>query len=435
MSCFPTPGFAYVGGALHAEGVPLSRIADAVGTPAYVYSTAGLEANWHAYDDVLAPYRAKGLGIDICYALKANSNLAVIRTLANLGAGADVVSEGEMRRALAAGIPADRIVFSGVGKTPEEVAAALTVGIHQLNVESFPELEMVSAVATRLGKPAPIAIRINPDVDAGTHGKIATGRKEDKFGIDLSLARDAFARAKALPGLQPVAVAIHIGSQLLKTTPFRQAFGKVAELVQVLREDGIPISRIDLGGGLGVPYRPSDAEPDHHSYVAAIFETVGHLGCQVTLEPGRSLVASAGLLLARVNFVKEGLHRRFLVLDAAMNDLMRPALYDAWHTLLPVEEPSPASPLSPVDVVGPVCESGDTFAKQREMPPVAPGALVAFLTAGAYGAAMSGTYNSRPLVPEVLVTGDSFAVVRRRPSFEESLALEKMPDWLSPTPA
>lgn len=436
MSCFPTPGFRYVDGRMQAEGVPLAAIAAAVGTPVYVYSSAGLEANWRAYADAFAPYREAqgraGFQVDLCYALKANSNLAVIRTLAGLGAGADVVSAGEMRRALAAGIPADRIVFSGVGKTRDEMAAALAAGIHQINVESLPELETLSEVASGLGRTMPIAIRVNPDVDAQTHGKIATGRKEDKFGIDLSLARQAFARAKALPGLAPVGVAVHIGSQLLKATPFRNAFGKLAGLVEQLRADGIAIDHIDLGGGLGVPYRPEDAAPDYAAYAAAIHETVGHLGCRVTLEPGRSLVASAGLLLTRVNFVKDGLDRRFLVLDAAMNDLIRPSLYDAWHTILPVDEPAAGSPLSPVDVVGPVCESGDTFAKMRPMPPVAPGALVALLTAGAYGAVMAGTYNSRPLVPEVLVRGGEWSVVRRRPSFEESLALEQTPGWLSP---
>lgn len=429
MSCFPVPGFAYVDGVLTADRVPLPEIAARVGTPAYVYSTAGLEAAWRAYADAfdLRP----GGGIDICYALKANSNLAVIRTLARLGAGADVVSEGEMRRAMAAGIPAGRIVFSGVGKTRDEQAAALKAGIHQINVESLPELDLLSAVAVELGVTAPVALRINPDVDAGTHGKIATGRKEDKFGIDFDHAGAAFARAKALPGLRPLGVALHIGSQLLSVTPFQRAFGKIGDLVRALRADGIGIERLDLGGGLGVPYRPEDREPDYRAYAAVVREATAGLDCHVTLEPGRSLVAAAGILLARVIHVKEGLHRRFLVLDAAMNDLIRPSLYDAWHTILPVKEPAAGAPLSPMDVVGPVCETGDTFARDRPLPPMRAGDLVAFLTAGAYGAVMAGTYNSRPLAPEVLAAKGGWSVVRRRPSLAEALELESMPDWLS----
>lgn len=427
MTCFPVPGFHYTDGALHAEGVALSAIAAAVGTPTYVYTTEGLTAAWRAYADAFA-----GQDVTICYALKANSNLAVIRTLAQLGAGGDVVSVGEMRRALAAGIPADKIVFSGVGKTRDELVAALKAGIHQINVESLPELEVLSAVAVELGVEAPIAIRINPDVDAETHGKIATGRKEDKFGIDFAHAGEAYARAMALPGINPVGIAVHIGSQLLKTTPFRKAFGKLAELVRDLKGQGVPLSRIDLGGGLGVPYKPEDQAPDYPAYAKAIAETVGGLGCQVTLEPGRSLVAAAGLLLTRTIFVKEGLHRRFLIVDAAMNDLVRPAMYEAWHTVIPVAQPAADAVLADADIVGPVCETGDTFARLRPMPPVAPGDLLAFLTAGAYGAAMSSTYNSRPLVAEVLVSGANFEVVRRRPSFEDSLTLEQMPDWLSP---
>ncbi|AUN28825.1 diaminopimelate decarboxylase [Niveispirillum cyanobacteriorum] len=427
MTCFPVPGFHYTDGALHAEGVALSAIAAAVGTPTYVYTTEGLTAAWRAYADAFA-----GQDVTICYALKANSNLAVIRTLAQLGAGGDVVSVGEMRRALAAGIPADKIVFSGVGKTRDELVAALKAGIHQINVESLPELEVLSAVAVELGVDAPIAIRINPDVDAETHGKIATGRKEDKFGIDFAHAGEAYARAMALPGINPVGIAVHIGSQLLKTTPFRKAFGKLAELVRDLKAHGVPLSRIDLGGGLGVPYKPEDQAPDYPAYAKAIAETVGGLGCHVTLEPGRSLVAAAGLLLTRTIFVKEGLHRRFLIVDAAMNDLVRPAMYEAWHTVIPVAQPAADAVLADADIVGPVCETGDTFARLRPMPPVAPGDLLAFLTAGAYGAAMSSTYNSRPLVAEVLVSGAKFEVVRRRPSFEDSLTLEQMPDWLSP---
>lgn len=429
MSCFPVPGFAYRDGELAVDGVLLSAIAAAVGTPVYVYSTEGLEAAWRAYTDAFGIGTSQA-AVDICYALKANSNLAVIRTLARLGAGADVVSAGELHRALAAGVPADRIVFSGVGKTREDLTAALHAGIHQINVESLPELEMLSAVATEMGVVAPIALRINPDVDAGTHGKISTGRKEDKFGIDFDHARQAFARAKALPGLAPVGVALHIGSQLLSVMPFARAFGKVGELVRTLRADGVGIERLDLGGGLGVPYRPEDREPDYDAYAKVVREATAGLGCRVTLEPGRSLVAAAGILLARVVHVKEGLHRRFLVLDAAMNDLIRPSLYDAWHTILPVTEPAADAPLAPMDVVGPVCETGDTFARERLLPPMRAGDLVAFLTAGAYGAVMAGTYNSRPLVPEVLAAGGGWSVVRRRPTMADMLALESMPDGL-----
>lgn len=421
---FPDGAFAYRDGRLFVEGVDLTAIAAAVGTPAYVYSTAQLAANWRAYADAFA-----GDGVEICFALKANSNLAVVRTLAGLGAGADIVSIGEMERAMAAGIPAARTIFSGVGKGRDEMAAALSAGIHQINVESLPELELLSEVAVGMGLTAPVAIRVNPDVDAETHGKIATGRKEDKFGIDWGHARAAFARAKALPGLDPVGVAVHIGSQLLKTAPFERAYAKLAELVVQLREDGIDIRRIDVGGGLGVPYRPGDSLPDHAEYAAVVRRTLGHLGARITLEPGRSLVASAGLLLSRVNFVKDGLHRRFLILDAAMNDLIRPSLYDAWHTILPVKDPGGAEPV-PMDVVGPVCESGDTFAKERLLPPMAAGDLVAFMTAGAYGAVMAGTYNSRPLAPEVLVSGDSWSLVRRRWGVAEQMALESLPDWM-----
>ncbi len=431
MSCFPVPGFAYHDGVLTADGVPLTEIAAAVGTPVYVYSTAGLEAAWRAYADAFALGRPDAR-MDICYALKAKSTLAVIRTRARLGAGADVVSVGEMRRAMAAGIPADRIVFSGVGKTRDELAAALKAGIHQINVESLPELDLLSAVATELGVTAPVALRINPDVDAGTHGKISTGRKEDKFGIDFDHAGEAFARAKALPGLRPLGIALHIGSQLLSVTPFQRAFGKIGDLVHRLRAAGIGIERLDLGGGLGVPYRPEDRTPDYAAYAKVVREATSGLDCHVTLEPGRSLVAAAGILLSRVVYVKEGLHRRFLVLDGAMNDLIRPSLYDAWHTILPVKEPDPEAPLSPMYVVGPVCETGDTFARERPLTPMRAGDLVAFLTAGAYGAVMAGTYNSRPLVPEVLVARGGWEVVRRRQTVADLLEMESMPAWLTP---
>lgn len=418
--------FTYRAGVLHAEDVPLPRIAEQVGTPAYVYSTAALTGTYRRFADAFA-----GLPATICYALKANSNQAVIRTLAKLGAGADVVSEGEMRRALAAGIPARRIIFSGVGKTVAEMEAALAAGLHQINVESIPELEALSAVASRMGVTASVALRINPDVDAQTHAKISTGRREDKFGIDFADAVEAYARATALPGLAPVGLAVHIGSQLTRLDPFRAAFGRIVELVETLRHRGIALQRVDLGGGIGIPYRDEDSPPTPDAYAALVREIIAPLGAEIAIEPGRALVGQAGLLLARTLFVKPGHSRRFVILDAAMNDLLRPALYDAWHPIVPVAEPAADAPRLDCDVVGPVCESGDTFARQRPLPPVAAGDLVAFLAAGAYGAVMASTYNTRPLVPEVLVDGDRLAVVRKRPTFEEMLAQEPLPDWLA----
>lgn len=422
--------FSYRDSQLHAEAVPLSRIAREVGTPAYVYSTAALAQTYRRFAAAFA-----GLPLTICYALKANSNQAVIATLAKLGAGADVVSEGEMRRALAAGIPAGRIIFSGVGKTVAEMEAALAAGLHQINVESLPELEALSAVATRLGVTAPVALRINPDVDAQTHAKIATGRREDKFGIDIAEAPAVYARAAALPGLAPVGVAVHIGSQLTRLAPFRAAFGRIAELVVQLRGQGIALSRVDLGGGIGIPYRADDTPPTPEEYAGLIREIVAPLGTDIAIEPGRALVGQAGLLLSRVLFVKPGHSRRFVILDAAMNDLLRPALYEAWHPIVPVAEAPATAPLQDCDIVGPVCETGDTFARHRPLPPLAAGDLVAFLAAGAYGAVMASSYNSRPLVPEVLVDGDRLAIVRKRPTFDEMLAQEPLPDWLdAPVP-
>ncbi|WP_029007164.1 diaminopimelate decarboxylase [Azospirillum halopraeferens] len=417
--------FTYRNGVLHAEDVALPAIADAVGTPFYCYSHAALTAAYRSYADAF-----EGQDAAVCYAVKANSNLAVIRTFADLGAGADVVSEGEMRRALAAGVPAERIVFSGVGKTRGEMRAALEAGIHQINVESVPELEALSEVATSMGVEAPIAIRVNPDVDAGTHAKIATGKKENKFGIDWDHAREVYGRAAALPGLAPLGIAVHIGSQLTDLAPFRAAYERVVELLHALRADGIDIRRLDLGGGLGIRYR-EESPPDLTAYAGMVRSITGNLGCRVTLEPGRSLVGNAGILVARVIFVKQGLHRRFLIVDAAMNDLIRPTLYDAYHAIVPVREPGPNPDIAPIDVVGPVCESGDTFALQRPLPAMGADELVAFHSAGAYGAVMSSTYNTRPLAPEVLVRGDAFAVVRPRPSIEAMLAAERMPDWLA----
>jgi diaminopimelate decarboxylase len=418
--------FRYRGGELHAEDVPLGEIATAVGTPVYVYSTATLTRHVRVLEEALA-----GLPHLICYALKANSNLAVVRLMASLGTGADVVSEGEYRRARAAGIPGERIVFSGVGKTPAEMRLALEGGIRQFNVESEPELRALSEVATAMGLRAPIALRVNPDVDARTHAKIATGKAENKFGIPIGRAPAVYAEAAALPGIEVVGVDVHIGSQLTELAPFEAAFVKVAELTEALRAEGHAIRRLDLGGGLGIPYRrANEAPPLPFDYGSVIRRTVGHLGCEIEIEPGRLIAGNAGVLLARVLYVKQGEGRDFLILDAAMNDLIRPAMYDAWHDIVPVREPEPGAPLDPVDVVGPVCETGDTFARNRPLPALTPGALVAFRSAGAYGAVMASEYNSRPLVPEVLVHGDHYAVVRQRPSFDDMLNRDTIPAWL-----
>jgi diaminopimelate decarboxylase len=418
--------FAYIDGRLHAERVPIDRIAAAVGTPFYVYSTATLERHYRAFEEALA-----GLPHLIAYSVKANGNLAVIATLARLGAGADVVSGGELARALAAGVPPDRIVFSGVGKTAEEMRQALAAGIRQFNVESEPELEVLDRVAREMGVVAPISIRINPDVDAHTHAKIATGRAENKFGVPISRAGEVYARAARMAGIEVVGVDLHIGSQVIELAPFEAAFAKIAVLTGQLRADGHDIRRIDLGGGLGIPYQPSnEAPPLPFDYGALIKRTVGHLGCEIEIEPGRLIAGNAGLLVASVIYRKAGEGRDFLVIDAAMNDLVRPAMYDAWHDIVAVEEPGPNQPVGPVDVVGPVCETGDTFARARELPALEAGALVAFRSAGAYGAVMSSEYNARPLIPEVLACGDQFAVIRKRPTYAEMLARDTLPAWL-----
>lgn len=421
--------FAYRAGHLAAEDVPIRRIAETVGTPFYVYSTATLERHFRVFAEAVAP-----LGALVCYAVKANSNIAVINTLARLGAGADVVSGGELQTALRAGVPASRIVYSGVGKSEAELAAALTAGVMQINVESTPELILLNRVATALGCRAPAAIRVNPDVDAHTHEKISTGLSENKFGIDWTAAPQLYAQATALPGIQLNGVAVHIGSQLTQVAPFREAFHRVRDLVAMLRADGHAIETLDLGGGLGIPYGNEDTPlPSPADYAAAIGQALGDLGCRLILEPGRLIVGNAGVLVTRVLYVKEGTARTFVIVDAAMNDLLRPALYGAWHRIIPEREPANGVELQPVDVVGPICETSDTFAEQRPLPPVAAGELLVIRTAGAYGASMASAYNVRPLVPEVMVSGDAFAIVRERVPVEDMLARQHLPPWLNET--
>ncbi len=418
--------FLYRDGALHAEDVPVAEMAAAVGTPFYVYSTATLVRHFRLFDEAL-----EGTDHLVCYAMKAASNQAILKTLAAEGAGMDVVSGGEYRRARAAGVPGDRIVFSGVGKTADEIRTALEGGIRQFNVESEPEMEVLSAVASQLGKTAPITIRVNPDVDAKTHAKIATGKSENKFGIPISRAREVYALAASLPGLEVIGIDVHIGSQLTELEPFETAYNKVAELTETLRADGHNIRRLDLGGGLGIPYaRSNEAPPLPVDYGALIKRTVGHLGCEIEIEPGRLIVGNAGILVSEVIYVKSGEGRDFLILDGAMNDLIRPAMYEAYHDIVPVIEPAVGAEQAPYDIVGPVCESGDTFARQRMMPPLDAGDLVAFRSAGAYGAVMASEYNSRPLIPEVLVNGDQFAVIRPRPTFDEMINRDTIPEWL-----
>ncbi len=418
--------FVYRDGALHAEDVPLAEVAAQVGTPFYCYSTATLTRHYQLFEEAL-----HGLDHLVCFAMKANGNLAVIRTLAQLGAGMDVVSGGEYRKALAAGVPGERIVFSGVGKTRAEMRLALEGGIRQFNVESEPELAALSEVAAAMGVEAPVAIRVNPDIDAGTHDKIATGRKEDKFGIPIARAREVYAEAARLPGIRACGIDVHIGSQLTELAPFEAAYRRVAELTRTLRADGHAIDRLDLGGGLGIPYTASNEVPPLPAeYGALIKRTVGDLGCSVEIEPGRLIAGNAGVMVASVIYRKRGEGRDFLILDAAMNDLVRPALYDAWHDIVPLAEPAAGAARAPVDVVGPVCESGDTFARQRPLPMLESGEMVAFRSAGAYGAVMASEYNARPLVPEVMVHGDQFGVIRARPSFDEMLARDTLPQWL-----
>ncbi len=418
--------FLYRDGVLHAEDVPLPEIAAEVGTPFYVYSAATLTRHYRLFEEAL------GWGPHlVCFAMKSNSNQAVIALMASLGAGMDVVSGGEYLRAKAAGVPGERIVFSGVGKTAEEMRMALGGGIRQFNVESEPELRRLSRVAAEIGRVAPITVRVNPDVDAKTHEKIATGRYDNKFGIPISRAREVYAEAARLPGIEVVGIDVHIGSQLTDLAPFEAAYLKVAELTRVLRADGHDIRRLDLGGGLGIPYERSNAAPPLPvEYGELIRRTVGDLGCEIEIEPGRLISGNAGVLVSEVVYVKRGEGRDFLILDAAMNDLVRPAMYGAWHDIVPVREAPAGVDLTPFDVVGPVCETGDTFARGRPMPPLAEGDLVAFRSAGAYGAVMSSEYNTRPLIPEVMVKNDHFAVIRRRPTFDEIIARDTIPPWL-----
>jgi diaminopimelate decarboxylase len=411
---------------VHAEDVPVAEIAAAVGTPFYVYSTATLLRHFKLFDDAL-----EGMDHLVCYAMKAASNQAILKTLGDAGAGMDVVSGGEYMRAKAAGVPGDRIVFSGVGKTADEIRLALTGGIRQFNVESEPEMQVLNAVALELGVVAPITIRVNPDVDAKTHAKIATGKSENKFGIPISRAHEVYAMAGAMKGLDVIGIDVHIGSQLTDLAPFEAAYNKVAELTEELRAQGHNIKRLDLGGGLGIPYeRSNEAPPLPSDYGALVKRTLGHLGCEIEIEPGRLIAGNAGLMVSEVIYVKEGEDREFLIIDGAMNDLIRPAMYDAHHDIVPVVEPAAGIEMAKYDVVGPVCESGDTFAKHREMAPMKSGDLVAFRSAGAYGAVMASEYNSRPLIPEVLVNGDQFAVIRARPTFDEMINRDTIPEWL-----
>jgi len=417
--------FDYRNGTLHAEDVDLSAIADRVGTPFYCYSTATLERHYRVFAEVL-PKDAL-----IAFSVKANGNLAVLRTLARLGAGADVVSGGELKKTLAAGIPPSRIVFSGVGKTRAEMQLGLDAGIHQFNVESEPELEALNDIALESNKRAPVTIRVNPDVDAKTHAKITTGTSETKFGIPWSRARDAYALASRLKGIEIVGVDVHIGSQITQLSPFAEAFARVVELVKQLRADGHAIARIDLGGGLGVPYiSNNEPPPDPDSYGRLASRIATDLNAKLIVEPGRLIAANAGVLVSRVLYVKNGESKTFLILDAGMNDLIRPALYDAHHEIVSLREPALSTQRQRYDVVGPVCETTDIFARDRELPALKAGDLVAFLTAGAYGAVMSSAYNARPPAPEVLVKGGEWTVVRPRLSDDALIALDRLPPWL-----
>jgi diaminopimelate decarboxylase len=418
--------FGYRDGVLHAEAVDLVVLAEAVGTPLYCYSTATLTRHYQVFAGAFADVDAL-----VCYAMKANSNQAVLKTLAALGAGADVVSGGELKRALAAGIPPDRIMFSGVGKTSAELALAVDEGVFCVNVESEPELHLLSSVAAGRGRAARISVRVNPDVDARTHAKIATGKSENKFGIPISRAREVYAHAAALPGIDVTGVDMHIGSQITELEPFDQAFALLSDFVQVLRADGHRIAHVDLGGGLGIPYH-HDSEPPPHpdEYAAIVKRATRDLGCTLIFEPGRLIVGNAGILLTRVLYLKRGESKTFVIVDAGMNDLVRPTLYDAHHDILPVRAPTPDAGRIVADVVGPVCESGDFLALDRDLPEPRPGDLLAVMTAGAYGAVQAGTYNTRPLIPEVLVREGEWALVRPRLEVADLIAHDRLPPWL-----
>ena len=419
--------FTYRDGALHAEHMPIAELAEAVGTPFYCYSAATLRHHYNVLDNALSE---AGLAERlICYSVKANSNLAVIATLAQLGAGADIVSEGELRRALEAGVPAEKIVFSGVGKTANEMRAALAVGILQFNVESLSEIDLLAETASEMGKTAQIALRVNPDIDAGGHEKISTGKAENKFGIAWEDAERGFAHARALDGVSAIGIDIHIGSQITELAPFRRAFEKIAGLLANLRADGHDIQRLDLGGGLGVPYgRDNDTPPDPAAYAQIIADTLGDSGCTIMLEPGRLIAANAGILVTSVIRTKQGQAKNFMIVDAAMTELMRPTLYDAHHHIAPIAESDATT--KQWDVVGPVCETGDYLGLDRALPVLESGALVAIFAAGAYGAVLGSAYNTRLAAPEVLVDGDKWAIVRARPDYQALLAGEQIPDWL-----
>jgi diaminopimelate decarboxylase len=418
--------FDYRAGVLHADDIALTKIADEVGTPFYCYSATTIRRHFSVFSAAFA-----GLDALVCYAVKANSNQAVLSLLAGMDAGMDVVSGGELRRARAAGVPAAKITFSGVGKTRDEIALAIDEGILCFNVESEPELEAISRIAAAKDKRAHVSLRVNPDVDAKTHAKISTGLAENKFGAPLSRAREIYAQAARLPGLEVVGVDMHIGSQITDLRPFDEAFSLLAELVAALRADGHAISHVDLGGGLGIPYHAGEDPASYHPerYAEIVRRHMGGLGCKLLFEPGRLIVGNSGVLVTRVLYVKRGEAKTFVIVDAGMNDLVRPTLYDAWHEIAPVTQPAPGGEEILADVVGPVCETGDYIALGRMIAAPAPGDLLAILTAGAYGAVQAGTYNTRPLVPEVLVDGARWAVVRARPSIDDLIALDSVPDW------
>jgi diaminopimelate decarboxylase len=418
--------FAYRSGVLHAEAVSLAKIADTVGTPFYCYSDATLTRHYRVFAGAFADVPSL-----VCYAVKANSNQAVIATLAKLGAGADVVSIGELKRARAAGVPAEKIMFSGIGKTAQELAAAVDENILCVNVESEAELELLSSIAAGKGRSACISVRVNPDVDARTHAKIATGKAENKFGIPISRAREVYRRAAKLPGLRVAGVDMHIGSQITELKPFDNAFALLSDFVRELRADGHKISHVDLGGGLGIPYRDdNEPPPDPDAYAAVVKRATRGLDCMLIFEPGRLIVGNAGILVTRVLYPKRGEAKTFVIVDAAMNDLVRPTLYDAHHEIWPIKEAAPGAPRIVVDVVGPVCESGDFLALDRAMVEPRPGDLLAVMSAGAYGAVQAGTYNTRALVPEVLVKDDKWALVRPRFEIDQLIALDRLPGWL-----